>query len=102
MRRSMLKEIVLAVTRTFRTPQPILLVAFMQLANAQNVQSPAPNSFAEFQQELPKALRFPEVVAGTVSAASLQHRVPKEARKAYERALKKAKRDGRPDVEAAA
>ena len=77
----------------------IVFVAFAQLADAQNTRIPAPNGLS---QELLKAPRSPEIAAGTVSAARLQHRIPKEARKAYERALETAKRDRRPDVEAAA
>jgi tetratricopeptide (TPR) repeat protein len=83
----MLKKIAFSVARAVRVTQPVVFVAFAQLS--------------EFQ-ELPKAMRFPKTVAGTVSTARLQHRVPKEARKAYDRALKTARRGGRPDVEAAA
>jgi tetratricopeptide (TPR) repeat protein len=96
----MLKKIAPVLMRAMCTTQPIIFVAFMQLADAQNARNAAPG-LSEFQ-ELLKVPRSPEIAAGTVSAGSLQHRVPKEARKAYERALKTAKRDGRPDVEAAA
>jgi tetratricopeptide (TPR) repeat protein len=54
---------------------------------------------SEFQEPL-KATRLPDS-AGTISAARLRHRIPKEARKAYEGAVKTVERDTKPDVEAA-
>jgi tetratricopeptide (TPR) repeat protein len=72
----MLKRMARAVGRSICAIQPILFVAFAQPADAQNDH--------------------------VVSAARLQHRVPKEAQQAYDRALKTAKSDSRPEVEAAA
>jgi tetratricopeptide (TPR) repeat protein len=72
----MLKRIARAVSRLICAIQPIFFVAFAQPADAQNDR--------------------------VVSAARLQHRVPTEARQAYERALKTAKSDRRPEVEAGA
>src|SRR5262245_26288290 len=78
-----------------------VFVAFAQIADAQNSGIAHPSGASKFQ-ELLKAPRSTESATGTVSASNLKHRVPKEARSIYERALKTARRDARNDVEAAA